>query len=273
MFRVPPCKGNQVLRNPIPQLLDQMCVEARRVVVEQIGDMPFRGPLRILRRQRRQRELRQFIVRLDLEDLAEARRRLVQLASAFQRKTEVVPSQQQLGLQGKGLAITGDGIVIVALVRQYQSQVIVRLGVIRLERKGLLVACPRVAAIARGAIRFTQVAVRVRIGRFGRGGLFVAGDRAANVIDGLPITPGLVRDGAEQVERVGVCRVDAQHLSVDRFCFGQASRPVVCDARRDRFRNFGRSEPFRRRIHSRVNGAPVRRAPCRGTRSTTSRCT
>ena len=128
-----------------------------------------------------------------------------------------------------------------ALIREDQSQMIVGLGVVRLDGERPLVALCRIADLSRRAIRFSQIAVCVRIGWPRRSRAFRMGDGAADVVDGVVMAPRIMRDRAEEAERVEVFGIGDQDLAIGLFRFGQSPGAVVRNAGRDRPRYVGLS--------------------------------
>ena len=152
--------------------------------------------------------------------LVEARQRVGVAAEFLQQSAAVEPVRPGGRIERQRAVETFQRLVGKAGIDQYIGAVAVGVGEIRVERDRPVEILDRLHRLAQPVLRLAEQIVHARLRRAVR-------DGAAGELDALLELLLLAGDHRDVIERVGVLRVDAQHLDIALHGRGEIALAVV----------------------------------------------
>ena len=129
-----------------------------------------------------------------------------------------------IGFQLDGPPVVRRRFLRTRLILQLDRQIVVGLGQVRIQLEGPPAAGRRFRGLLQRAVRQPKVAMVDRHTRFRL-------DRPGDVLDGGLVVAGLVREHSQQVQGVGMGRLDRKNPAIDRLGGLQSAGLVVLDRR------------------------------------------
>ena len=175
-----------------------------------------------------QQSVCQIVVRLGmigllLDRLSIAAYRLREFPLVFQDIAEIAIGVGIIGLQTHGLLEAADRLVEAALIAQGNAEVVVRRGKIRPQLQGLVVMGNRLVELALIAQSHRQIAVR-------GGKRWIQAQSLLDVNDRQVVLANLLSDHTEEMQGIGVARIDLQNLAIEHLGLVQITSLVIVDS-------------------------------------------
>ena len=156
--------------------------------------------------------------------------------------------------QRQDVPVPGDGGFELALGVEEVGEAKKRFDVIGRELHRLAIAGERLIRGAPRLVHTPEVAVRMRVRA-------IYGERLRNQLGGALVSPLLMGDEAEQMQRVRVSRLEGKHLLIGRLGVGKPSCAVMRDGRFEKLRRGGHAANSRVVAEMRKNGEQRCRTP------------
>lgn len=157
---------------------------------------------------------------------------LFEAALLAEHDGEIVVRVRIIGAQRQRALERRPRLVPPALLVQRMAEPMKRRGILRGERHGLAAVLDRLVVTADRLIGHGDVGVKIRQ-------LRIECDRPADQLDRGRVPAGLVGDDAEEMQAVGVVRIDIEHLPVEPLRLGELPGLMPAERKRREPAQFG----------------------------------